>query len=104
MSLKICLGELYPMVLSIVFYGIVDFPTFIYALYRTPIQAFSGIPTHDESETPEPSGAVFAGKLTTCYEHSSGVFCLHTTMSYVCFVSYFIACHLSTVRYEISWL
>ena len=48
------------MVMSIVFYGIVDFPTFIYALYRTPIQAFSGIPTHDESKTsppnhPEPS-------------------------------------------------
>ena len=65
------------MVLSIVFYGIVDFPTFIYALYRTPIQAFSGIPTRDESETPspEPSGAVFAGKLTTCYEHSSGAVC-----------------------------
>ena len=48
------------MVLSIFFYEIVDFPTFIYALYRTPIQAFSGIPTCDESETfpqnhPEPS-------------------------------------------------
>ena len=40
------------MVLSIVFYGIVDFPTFIYALYRTLIQAFSGIPTRDDSETP----------------------------------------------------
>ena len=39
------------MVLSIVFYELVDFATIIYALYRTPIQAFSGIPTHDESET-----------------------------------------------------
>ena len=92
------------MVLSIVIYGIVDFPTFIYALYRTPIQAFSGIPTRDESETPspEPSGAVFAGKLTTCYEHSSDVVCLHITLSYVCFLSYLIACHLSSVRHQIS--
>ena len=40
------------MVLSIVFYEIVDFVTIIYALYRTPIQAFSGIPTRNESETP----------------------------------------------------
>ena len=72
------------MVLSIVFYELVDFATIIYALYRTPIQAFSGIPTRDESETsPEPSEAVFAGKLTTCYEHSSDVVCLHISMSYV---------------------
>ena len=40
------------MVWSILFYEIVDFATIIYALYRTPIQAFSGIPTRDESETP----------------------------------------------------
>ena len=94
------------MVLLIVFYEVVDFPTFIYALYRTPIQAFSGIPTRDESETPspEPSGAVFAGKLTTCYEHSSVVACLHIIMSHMRIVFYFIACHLSTVRHEISWL
>ena len=73
------------MVWSILFYEIVDFVTIIYALYRTPIQAFSGIPTRDESETfPEPSGAVFGGKLTTFYEHSGGVVCLHITMSYVC--------------------
>ena len=38
--------------LSIVFYEIVVFVTIIYALYRTPLQAFSGIPTRDESETP----------------------------------------------------
>ena len=63
--------------LSIVFYEIVVFVTIIYALYRTPIQAFSGIPTRDESETffPEPFGAVFAGKLTPCYEQSRKVVC-----------------------------
>ena len=48
------------MLLSIIFYEIVNFATSIYALYRTLIQAFPGIPTHDESETsppnhPEPS-------------------------------------------------
>ena len=65
--------------LSIVFYEIVVFVTIIYALYHTPIQAFSGIPTRDESETfpppPEPFGAVFAGKLTPCYEQSRKVVC-----------------------------
>ena len=34
--------------------------------------------------------SIVEGKLTTFYEHSSGVVCLHITMSYVCFVSYFI--------------
>ena len=64
------------MVLSIVFYEIVDFKTIIYALYCTPIQAFPGIPTRDEFETPpEPSGAIFAGKLTPCYEQSRIVVC-----------------------------
>ena len=38
--------------LFVVFYVTVVFVTFIYALYRTPIQAFSGIPTRDDSETP----------------------------------------------------
>ena len=73
------------MVWSILFYEIVDFMTIIYVLYRTPIQAFSGIPTRDEYETPspEPSGAVFAGKLTTCYEHSSGVVC-HILSYHIC--------------------
>ena len=92
------------MVLSIVFYEIVVFATINYALYRTPIQAFSGIPTRDESETPfpKPFGAIFTGKLTTCYEHSSGVVCLHTTMSYVSLylILLLVICQLCVTRYR----
>ena len=39
--------------MSIVFYEIIDFAASIYALYRTLIQAFFRIPTHDEPETPQ---------------------------------------------------
>ena len=49
--------------------------------------------TRDVRDPPSQMASVSEGKLTTCYEHPSGVVCLHTTMSHVCFVSYFIACH-----------
>ena len=48
---------------------------------------------------PSQMASIVEGKLTTCYEHSSGVVCLHFTLSYMCLLL-LIICELCVTRYR----
>ena len=91
------------MVLSIVFYKIVDYFSDDYLCVVS--HPDSGVPPEFRPMTsprlPEPSEAVFAEKLTTCYEHPSDV-CLFIYYHVICvyFILLLVTCQLCITRYR----